>query len=42
MAIRAASGHAREGTVFVQTVAFNTKDAAKYYQPQKVLVDTVQ
>jgi ribose transport system substrate-binding protein len=42
MAIRAAKGNSPEGTVFVQTVAFNTKDAAKYYQPQKVLVDTVQ
>lgn len=42
MAIRAVSGGKPEGTVFVQTVAFNTKNAAKYYQPQKVLVDTVQ
>lgn len=42
MAIRAASGHAREGTVYVQTVAFNANNAAKYYDPVKVLVDTVQ
>jgi len=42
MAIRAVGGHAPEGTVFVQTVAFNTADAAKFYNPKKVLVDTVQ
>jgi ribose transport system substrate-binding protein len=42
MAVRAASGHAREGTVYIQTVAFDTSTASKYYQPAKVLVDTVQ
>jgi len=42
MAIRAASGHAPEGTVFVDTVAFNAQNAAKYYDPSKVLVDAVQ
>lgn len=42
MAIRAASGHGSEGTVFVETVAFNVANAAKYYEPSKVLVDTVQ
>jgi hypothetical protein len=26
----------------VKTVAFNAQNAAKYYQPDKVLVDTVQ
>lgn len=42
MALRAVNGHAPEGTVFVQTVAFNAENAAKYYEPSKVLVDTVQ
>ena len=42
MAIRAASGHAAEGTVFVDTVAFDVTNASKYYDPSKVLVDTVQ
>jgi len=42
MAIRAANGHAPEGTVYVTTVAFNAANAAKYYQPSKVLVDTVK
>jgi ribose transport system substrate-binding protein len=42
MAMRAADGHSPEGTVYVQTVAFNAQDAAKYYDPSKVLVDTVQ
>ncbi len=41
MALRAIDGHAPEGTVFVDTVAFNAKSAAKYYEPNKVLVDTV-
>lgn len=42
MALRSVSGHAPEGTIFVQTVAFNAQSAAKYYNPNKVLVDTVQ
>ena len=42
MAIRAINGGKPEGTVFVETVAFSAKDAAKYYDPSKVLVDTVQ
>jgi ribose transport system substrate-binding protein len=42
MAIRAVKGGKPEGTVFVKTVAFNAQNAAKYYQPDKVLVDTVQ
>ncbi len=42
MALRAVNGHAPEGTVFVQTVAFNAESAPKYYEPSKVLVDTVQ
>ena len=35
-------GEPKEGTVFVDTVAFNAKNAHKYYEPDKVLVDTVQ
>jgi len=42
MAMRAINGHEPEGTVFVDTVAFNVSDAAKYYDASKVLVDTVQ
>ena len=42
MAMRAIKGGKPEGTVFVDTVAFTTKDAAKYYDASKVLVDTVQ
>jgi len=42
MAMRAVKGGTREGTVFVETVAFDTKTASKYYDPSKVLVDTVQ
>jgi ribose transport system substrate-binding protein len=42
MAIRAINGGSPEGTVFVETVAFGTDDAAQYYDPSKVLVDTVQ
>jgi len=42
MAIRAIKGGKPEGTVYVNTVAFNAKDAAKYYNPSKVLVDTLQ
>jgi ribose transport system substrate-binding protein len=42
MAIRAVGGHAAEGTVFVDTVAFDVTNASKYYDPSKVLVDTVQ
>lgn len=42
MAMRAAQGGAPEGTVFVDTVAFNASNAAIYYDSSKVLVDTVQ
>ena len=42
MAIRAINGNSPEGTVFVDTVAFDTEDASKYYDSSKVLVDTVQ
>jgi len=42
MAIRAINGGAPEGTVYVDTVAFNAENAAKYYDPSKVLVDTEQ
>ncbi len=42
MAIRAINGGASEGTVFVETVAFGTDEATKYYDGSKVLVDTVQ
>ena len=42
MAMRAVKGGTREGTVYVNTVAFDAKDAAKYYDAAKVLVDTLQ
>lgn len=42
MALRAVQGNAPEGTVYVNTVAMGTEDAARYYNPDKVLVDTVQ
>lgn len=38
MAIRAAQGHAREGTVYVKTVTCSTEDAAKFYDPNEILV----
>ena len=42
MAMRAINGGSSEGTVFVETVAFGVDKAAQYYDPSKVLVDTVQ
>lgn len=42
MAMRAAQGGEPEGTVYVDTVAFDTSTAAQYYDESKVLVDTVQ
>lgn len=42
MALRAVNGGSPEGTQFIETVAFDTSTAADYYDPAKVLVDTVQ
>jgi ribose transport system substrate-binding protein len=42
MAIRAAKGGEPEGTVYIETVAFDTSTAADFYDAKKILVDTVQ
>jgi ABC-type sugar transport system substrate-binding protein len=40
MAIRAIKGGKPEGTVYVETSTFGPEDAAKYYDPLKILIIT--